>query len=95
MNRISYWIFASYLSYDVSIMRNSFTTVSSKGQLVIPAEVRQRLGIKTGTRIAIEIEDTRLILEPITEAYIRSLRGSLKGKTSMVEARDREHRLEK
>lgn len=76
-------------------MRHSFTTVSSKGQLVIPAGVRQKLGIKAGTRVAIEIEDTRLILEPITEAYIRSLRGSLKGKTSMVEARDREHRLEK
>lgn len=91
----SYWILASYLRYDVSIMRNNFTTVSSKGQLVIPAEVRQKLGIKAGTRVAIEIEDTRLILEPITEAYIRSLRGSLKGPDSLVEAREREHRSEK
>ena len=85
----------SYLRYTVSYMRNNFTRVSSKGQLVIPAEVRQKLGIKAGTRVAIEIENTRLILEPITEAYIRSLRGSLKGPDSLVEAREREHRSEK
>lgn len=76
-------------------MTEAFTTVSSKGQVVIPADVRERLGIAAGTRVAIRIEDTHLILEPITEQYIRSLRGSLKGPVSMVEARNREHSLEK
>ena len=32
---------------------------------------------------------------PVTDEFIDSLRGSLKGSTSMVEAREREHRIEK
>ena len=75
--------------------KDTFTTVSSKGQIVIPTQLRQKLGIAAGTRMAMRIEHDHLILEPITEAYISSLRGSLKGATSMVETRDREHRLEK
>jgi len=76
-------------------MTDTFTTASSKGQVVIPAEVRERLGIKAGTRIAVRVEKNYLILEPINEAYIRAIRGSLKGPDSLVEAREREHRLEK
>src|ERR1700722_18726482 len=33
--------------------------------------------------------------EGVTEEFIHSLRGSLKGETSLVEAREREHRIEK
>ncbi len=76
-------------------MDTLFTTVSSKGQVVIPAELREQLGISSGTRIAIQREDDRLILQPITEDFIRSVRGCLKGPDSLVEAREREHRLEK
>jgi AbrB family looped-hinge helix DNA binding protein len=76
-------------------MIETFTTVSSKGQVVIPAEVREKLGIEVGTRIAVRIEKDHLILEPINEDYIRRLRGSLKGPDSLVEAREHEHRLEK
>jgi len=76
-------------------MDNIFTSMSSKGQVVIPAELREKLGIDAGTRMAVRIEDDHLVLEPINAAYIRSLRGSLQGPVSMVEARNREHRLEK
>jgi AbrB family looped-hinge helix DNA binding protein len=76
-------------------MSDTFTTLSSKGQVVIPAQLREQLGIETGTRIAVRIEKEHLVLEPINEAYIRRLRGSLKGPDSLVEAREREHRLEK
>lgn len=81
--------------YDVRIMGETFTTLSSKGQIVIPIEIREKLGIEAGTRIAVRIEQERVILEPINEKYIRRLRGSLKGPDSLVEAREREHRLEK
>jgi AbrB family looped-hinge helix DNA binding protein len=76
-------------------MSDTFTTLSSNGQVVIPAQLREQLGIETGTRIAVRIEKEHLVLEPINEAYIRRLRGSLKGPDSLVEAREREHRLEK
>lgn len=76
-------------------MQSHFTTVSSKGQIVIPSALRQKLGLKTGTRLAIACEEHHLILQPITEQFIDSVRGSLKGKTSLLAARELEHRIEK
>ncbi len=35
------------------------------------------------------------LIEPVSEEFIRSLRGCLKGEDSLVEAREREHRIEK
>ncbi|HEX6304805.1 MAG TPA: AbrB/MazE/SpoVT family DNA-binding domain-containing protein [Anaerolineales bacterium] len=55
------------------------TYVSSKGQIVIPADMRRKYGIKSGTRIEIYDDGERIILRPVTPEYIRSLRGSLKG----------------
>jgi AbrB family looped-hinge helix DNA binding protein len=76
-------------------MNTMFTVVSSKGQIVIPATLREQLGIQAGTRLAIQRENNHLVLQPITDEFIHSLRGCLKGKTSLVEAREREHRIEK
>ena len=75
-------------------MDTIFTVVSSKGQIVIPAALREELGIQAGTRLAIQRENNHLVLQPITNEFIHSLRGRLKGKTSLVEAREREHRIE-
>lgn len=36
---------------------------SSKGQVVIPKEIREKLGIKPGTILNIRAEDKRVILE--------------------------------
>ena len=35
------------------------------------------------------------VLQPVTDEFIRSLRGCCKGETSLVEARERDHRIEK
>ena len=45
-----------------------FATVSTKGQLVIPAAIRQELGIEPGTRVAIRREGARLVIDPETMA---------------------------
>lgn len=65
-------------------MENVSATVTSKGQLVIPARLRRKLGIRKGTRVSLKEQDGRLILQPITAEFIRSLRGSLKGGASML-----------
>lgn len=75
-------------------MEDIFAVVNSKGQIVIPAALREKLGIKTGTRMAIRSEDNQLILQPINDAFIRRLRGSCKGKDSIAAAREREHKRE-
>ncbi len=58
------------------------TSMTSKGQIVIPAAIRRRFGIKAGTRFAVEIDATgkRIVLIPITQEYIESQRGRFRGK---------------
>jgi len=38
--------------------------VDSKGRIVLPKEVRERLGITAGTEVAIREEDGRAVVEP-------------------------------
>ena len=40
-----------------------YATVSTKGQLVIPAAIREALGIEPGTRVAIRQEGSRVIID--------------------------------
>jgi AbrB family looped-hinge helix DNA binding protein len=75
-------------------MRTLFTVASSKGQIVIPAALRQELGITAGTRLALTPEGGRLILQPVTDDFIDSVMGSCKGEGSLVEALEREHQVE-
>ncbi len=39
--------------------------LSSKGQIVIPKEFRGSLKLKPGTQLKVEVEEGRLILEPL------------------------------
>lgn len=73
------------------------TTATTKGQVVIPAAVRRQLGITTGTRFRVEVDEAnaQIILKPITREYIHSLRGKFRGAGLLEElestrARDRE-----
>ncbi len=54
-----------------------YAAVNAKGQIVIPAAIRDRLDIRQGTQIAILEEKGRLLLQPVTDAFIRNMRGSL------------------
>jgi AbrB family looped-hinge helix DNA binding protein len=83
-------------------MEQIFTTVSSKGQMVIPARIREAMGIEPGTRIAVRQEGDRVILEPQTLAaklrILRELRGCTAGLPSgcdmLQEDRRREREME-
>jgi AbrB family looped-hinge helix DNA binding protein len=66
-------------------MTSAVSTVTTKGQLVIPSKLRRKYGIRKGTRVAIIEDGSRIVLQPLTREYIRSLRGSLKGEPSMLE----------
>ncbi len=56
--------------------------VTSKGQIVIPARLRRRYGIETGTKICFIERDQEILLQPITEESIRQMRGMLKSRGS-------------
>lgn len=59
--------------------------VTSKGQLVIPARLRRKYGIKPGTKICFIERGDELVFQPVTKEYIRSLCGMLKSKTSVTQ----------
>jgi AbrB family looped-hinge helix DNA binding protein len=59
----------------------TYTTV--KGQIVIPAALRRKYGIKKGTKIIVTDGGDSIILKPLTEQYLRNLQGSLKGKGAL------------
>jgi len=70
-------------------------TFTSKGQLVIPAELRRKLGIKPGTRVKF-LEDPfgRIILQPITENYIDRVMGCLAPGPDLLKEWKKDHRKE-
>ena len=41
------------------------STISSKGQVTVPVEVRHRLGLKTGDKVDFAFEDGRTVLRPV------------------------------
>ena len=79
-------------------MDQIYITVSSKGQMVIPAAIREELGIEPGTRVAIRREGDELILRPLTRAatmrLIKQLRGMTAGGPSLTDELLSERRAE-
>ena len=73
---------------------DSYMTV--KGQIVIPATIRRKFGIKEGTRVRVELDEQahRIILTPVTPDYIQHLRGKYKSKP-LLTALAAEKKLEK
>jgi AbrB family looped-hinge helix DNA binding protein len=78
-------------------MKTEVSTVTTKGQLVIPSKLRRKYSIKQGTQVAFLEQENRLVLQPLTAEFIRSLRGSLSGEPfalkALLEDRKREREL--
>ena len=69
---------------------------SVKGQVVIPRRLRKEFEIEEGTRAYVESTPEGILIKPVTTKFIRSLRGSLKGKgvmKGMMEDRKAEREL--
>ena len=76
------------------------TTVSSKGQVVIPRALRDKYRLTSGTRLEVAESAEGLVLAPLKRARSsrrqagwRALRGSAKG-TNALKAHLAEHRRE-
>lgn len=65
-------------------------TVTSKGQITVPKEIRAHLGVEPGDRLSFQIgSGGEVVVEPET-VDIRSLRGRLKRQGRRVSLRDME-----
>ncbi len=60
---------------------------TTKGQVIIPAELRKKLNIRKGTRIAIfEGEGQVILMKPLPDDPIEASKGMLKGRTSILDS---------
>ena len=53
--------------------------VSTKGQVLIPAKLRKKAGIKKGTRVFLEEKDGAIVIHPATLDFYERTCGILKG----------------
>jgi AbrB family looped-hinge helix DNA binding protein len=60
------------------------STLSEKGWVVIPQELRKRYGIKKGDKVHIIDYGGVISIVPACEAPIKNSRGMLKGKSSLI-----------
>jgi AbrB family looped-hinge helix DNA binding protein len=67
-----------YLGRKETLIMEAYATV--KGQIVIPASLRRKYGIKNGTKIIVTDNGDSITLKPVTEQYLKNLQGSLKGR---------------
>lgn len=76
-------------------MKEIGATFTSKGQLVVPVELRRKHGIAAGTRVKfLEDQFGRIVLQPITEGYVDRVMGCLADGADMLAAWQKEHRHE-
>jgi AbrB family looped-hinge helix DNA binding protein len=90
------------LLYGILLTWKDRTVISTKGQVVIPAELRDEFGLEKGTPATWTKEKGRLILTPLTAQRLRETRGFLKpapGAPTMfddlIAERERERKREK
>lgn len=69
--------------------------VNAKGQVVIPAVLRRKYGIKKGTVVSIYESNGEIIIRPLSDKYIRSMAGILGTKGKLLKALMREKAKER
>ena len=73
----------------------SIVTTSSKGQVVIPKEEREKLGIKPGSKVMVKTVHDHVEIHPLPEDPIEYFCGIFKEGPSLTEAllRDRKEEM--
>ena len=63
-------------------------TISTKGQIVIPKPVRERLNLKAGTEVVIDVRGESLVMKRAVRNYPdwRTMRGMARGGPSLTKA---------
>jgi len=66
------------------------TKISSKGQIVIPKQVREKLEIKPGAFFHVRLEKNNIVLIPMKKDPLDNLYGKFAGEKILAEL-EREH----
>ena len=65
----------------------SRSTLTSKGQITLPKDIREHLGVESGDRLNFEIRDGAVVIEPET-VEISTLRGVVRNRGRKVSIAD-------
>ncbi|MEI6438052.1 MAG: AbrB/MazE/SpoVT family DNA-binding domain-containing protein [Candidatus Omnitrophota bacterium] len=70
------------------------TTITSKGQIVIPSRIRKHLNIKSGMRFVVQEQGNKIVIEQVDQHYFDQFAGILEG-TNATEDLLKERKREK
>jgi len=74
------------------------TTVSSRGQVVLPSGIRRKLGLRKGTRLQVFLgseDEKSLILRPADRDVVAELRGVLRAGDEALKVLQEERRKDR
>lgn len=71
------------------------STVTQKGQIVIPAPLRRELGFDKGTKVVISETDDGVEVRPLDDRYFERFAGVLSGEGNATQALLDERQTEK
>ena len=60
-------------------------TISERGQMVLPAEIRKRYGIRAHSKVEVLDKGGEIVIVPLPKGGIKAARGILKGKISTAD----------
>ena len=61
-------------------------TTSAKGQVVIPKRAREKIGIKPGSKVVVEVIEHHIEIRPVPENPVEYFCGIFKEGSSLTEA---------
>ena len=59
--------------------------ITGKGQMVVPARLRRKYGLKRGTKVCFVERGNEILFQPVTPEFIRGMCGMLKGNGSLTQ----------
>lgn len=57
----------------------ALTTISVKGQVVIPKKIRELLGLRSGDKLMVSVEGDAVVLKPLRQGMAHRLWGKYQG----------------
>ena len=82
------------LNDDLEVKPMSTVTTSAKGQVVIPKQVRDRVGLKPGMRVVVQAVEDHIEIRPLPEDPVEYFCGIFAEGPSLTEALLRERKEE-
>jgi AbrB family looped-hinge helix DNA binding protein len=69
-------------------------TISPEGQIAIPKAVLEKLKLKAGTQVSIDVEGESVVLRRMDLPDWRTMQGMVRGGESLTQTLEEEHREE-